>query len=61
MTETNDQHDEPVVMNLVDDPVLTDSHPIRALLAFERDTPRGARFVCEKIDRRPDSLLLTTR
>lgn len=61
MAEADDQHDEPVVVNLVDDPIVTDPHPIHPLLTLERDTPRRTRFVREKIDRSPDPLLLAPR
>ena len=58
MAEANDQHDEPVVVNLVDDPIVTDAHSIHAVLPLEGDTPRRSRFVCEEIDRSPNPLLL---
>ena len=58
MAEADDQHDEPVVVNLVDDPVITDAHPIHTVLSFEGDTTRRSRFVCEEIDRSPNPLLL---
>jgi hypothetical protein len=58
MADADDQYDEPVVMNLVDDPVVTDAHPIHTVLSFEGDTPRRSRFVCEEIDRSSNPLLL---
>lgn len=58
MAEADDQHDEPVVVNLVDNPIVTDAHPIHAVLPLEGDTPRRPRFVCEEIDRGPNPLLL---
>lgn len=47
MTDPNDEHDEVAIVHLVDDPVVTDPHPIRTLLALQRNTPRWTRLVRE--------------
>jgi len=41
MADPDGQHDEAVVVNLVDDPIVTDPNPIRAVLPLEGDTPGG--------------------
>lgn len=42
----DDQHHEPVVVNLVDDPIVTDPHPIHAVLPLRvtLTTPVGVRL-----------------
>ncbi len=58
MANADDQHDKPVVLNLVDDPIVTYAHPIHAVLPLEGDAHRRSRFVCEELNRSPDPLLL---
>ena len=54
-------YEQPVVVNFIDNPVVTDTHPVRIRFAHYSNASRWPRFTGEQIDDRPDSLLLIPR
>lgn len=47
MTHAHHEHDEAIVVHLVDDPVVTDPNSVGAILALEGHAPRWTRLVCQ--------------
>jgi len=60
MTHADHEHDETIVVHLVDDPVVTDPNPVGAVLALEGHTPRWTRLVRQQVNRCSDPLLLAS-
>lgn len=55
MTDPEDQHDQLIVLDLIDDPVVTDSDTQFAVTAPECDAPWWPRVVGEGVDRLEDA------
>jgi hypothetical protein len=47
MAHADHEHEEPAVVHLIDDPVVTDPNSVGAVLALEGHTPRWTRLVCQ--------------
>jgi len=60
VADAYDVDDEVVVDDLIDDPEVTDSHPVGRTLTAENNAPRRPRLVGQQVDRRSDSLLICT-
>lgn len=58
MADAHDLDDEPVVEYLVDDAVVADAYPVSAGFAGHRHASWWTGIVSEKVDGRPDPLLL---
>ena len=54
-------YEQPVVLDFVDDPVVTDTYPVHIRFAHQSNASRRPRFAGEQIDDRPDPLLLIAR
>ena len=54
-------YEQPVVVDFVDNPVVTDTHPVHIRFAQHGNAPWRPRFTGEQIDDRPDPLLLVAR
>ena len=54
-------YEQPVVVDFVDEPVVTDTYPVDVHLAHQSNASRRPRFAGEQVDDRPDPLLLISR
>lgn len=51
-------YEQPVVVDFVDEPVVTGTHSVHVRFTYQSDASRRPRFAGEQIDNRPDPLLL---
>ncbi len=58
VTDPDDVDDEVVVEDLVDDPIVPDSHPVDMRFSGHRHTSRWAWLLSQEIDRRSNPLLV---
>ncbi len=54
-------YEQPVVVDFINNPVVTDTHPVHIRFAHQSNASRRPRFTGEQIDDRPNPLLLVTR
>lgn len=60
VADSDHLYEQPVVVDFIDNPVVTDTHPVHVRFAHQGNASRRPRFTGEQIDDRPDPLLLVT-
>jgi hypothetical protein len=50
-------YEQPVVVDFVDEPVVTDAYTVHVRFTHQSDASRRPRFAGEQVDNRPDPLL----